>query len=61
MPKCTECGHQHGSKKCNYKTSPKAKPCGCTSHSSHWKKGGKFNPGAGKHARMLEQMRGGGN
>jgi hypothetical protein len=35
--------------------------CNCTSHSSKFDKGAKFNHGSGKHARMLEAMKGGGN
>jgi hypothetical protein len=42
---CIECKHDHGSKKC--------KLCGCTSHSSKWKKGAKFNPKGNKHKRIL--------
>jgi hypothetical protein len=56
--KCTECGHRHGSSKCTEKLRDGVTVCGCTSHSGHWEGGGKFNPGSGKHARMLEQMQG---
>lgn len=41
---CGVCGHKHGSVRCR---------CGCTSHSGHWRDPGRFNPGAGRRARML--------
>jgi hypothetical protein len=49
---CRVCHHNHGSKKCTAKKAGGA-VCGCTSHSSHWAKGGNFNPGTGRHARKL--------
>jgi len=60
MNKCTECGHKHGSVKCKVKVQRggRQEECGCTSHSGKFDTGGKFNPGSGKHARMLENMKG---
>jgi hypothetical protein len=47
--KCLVCNHRHGSSTCA--TMVGGKPCGCKSHSGHWKKGSKVNPGSGKHGR----------
>lgn len=46
---CVECGHRHGSHRCQ---------CGCTSHSGHWRDPGRFNPGAGRHARRMADRAG---
>ena len=54
--KCQVCSHRHGSVRCTVLVGGKA--CGCTSHSGHWGKGSNFNPGSGKHARMLVAMQG---
>jgi hypothetical protein len=54
---CTVCKHSHGSKKCTVKVSS-GKKCGCTSHSGHWTKGSKINPGKGKHARKMAARKG---
>jgi hypothetical protein len=54
--KCQVCNHRHGSVRCTVLVGGKA--CGCTSHSGHWDKGSNFNPGSGKHARMVARMQG---
>lgn len=56
--KCIVCGHKHGSSTCTVATGWDSKGkanawCGCKSHSSHWGKGSKFNPGSGKRARQI--------
>ena len=47
--KCLVCNHRHGSSTCTTVVGGRA--CGCKSHSGHWKKGSKVNPGSGKHGR----------
>jgi hypothetical protein len=54
---CQVCHHTHGSTKCKTLL-PSGKKCGCTSHSSHWGKGSKINPGKGKHGRKMAARKG---
>jgi hypothetical protein len=65
--KCIECNHKHGSVRCttniaivNEDGTPGTRECGCMSHSSHWGKGAKFNPGSGKRERKLAAITGNG-
>lgn len=58
LAKCLVCAHEHGSSTCKARVPDpnkkgKTKKCGCKSHSSHWGKGAKFNPGSGRRARRL--------
>jgi hypothetical protein len=56
---CEVCGHRHGSTRCTTQVDDGnggTRACGCTSHSGSWDSHGKFNPGSGRHARMLERL-----
>ncbi len=61
LAKCLVCAHEHGSSTCKTKVPDpnnkgKTKKCGCKSHSSHWGKGSKINPGSGRRARRLAAL-----
>jgi hypothetical protein len=55
---CQVCRHTHGSVRCTRQIGTPPRACGCTSHSSHWGKGAKFNPGSGRHQRRMAARKG---